>query len=88
MYRLVASNRFKKSLGDFLRQHTELKLVFQQKLAILQNNPHTASLKTHKLTGKLKNSLAFSITYEYRLVFTIIDHEIHLLAIGTHDEVY
>ena len=88
MYRLVTSNRFKKRLRDFLRQHTDLRVVTREKLLLLQLNPQTTSLKTHKLTGKLKAFFAYSITYEYRLVFDVKDREIHLLAIGTHDEVY
>lgn len=59
-----------------------------EKLALLQKNPHTSSLKTHKLIGSLKNRFACSITHEYRLVFRIQGKEIYLLAIGTHDEVY
>ncbi len=88
MYRLVLSSHFKKSIRSFLRQHRELRSTVFEKIELLQKNPYARSLRTHKLTGKLKDSWALSLTYEYRLVFDIIDQDIRLLAIGTHDEVY
>ena len=88
MRRLVLSQRFKKNLKDFLLKHRELENIFHEKIDLLQQDPHCPSLKTHKLTGKLKNYWALSITYEYRLVFAIDEEAIYLLAIGTHDEVY
>lgn len=88
MYRLVLSSHFKKNLRDFLRQHHEIHDTVFEKIELLQKDPRARSLRTHKLTGKLKDSWALSITYEYRLVFDILDQDIHLLAIGTHDEVY
>ncbi len=69
MRRLVLSARFKKNLKDFLRKPPELTKIFEDKIYLLQHDPHAASLKTHKLTGKLKNYWALSITYDYRLVF-------------------
>jgi addiction module RelE/StbE family toxin len=88
MRQLVLSSRFKKNLKDFLHKHPDLETTLPEKLNLLQQNPHTASLKTHKLTGKLKSYWALSITYKYRLVFSIEKDAIYLLAIGTHDEVY
>ena len=88
MFRLVLSKRFEKNLRTFLVKHPDLESVFQERLAILQKNPRDARLKTHKLTGKLKDFLGAWITYEYRLVFSLDKKSIFLLAIGSHDEVY
>ena len=88
MFLLVLSPRFKKNLRSFLNKHPELEPVFKEKLDALVKNPQHPSLKTHKLTGRLRNFLAASITYEYRLVFYVDKNNIFLLAIGTHDEVY
>jgi addiction module RelE/StbE family toxin len=88
MYLLVASTRFKKNLKLFFKKHPELKPVFEERTTLLQADPKNPRLKTHTLTGKLKGTFALSITYEHRLVFTIEETTIHLLAIGTHDEVY
>ena len=54
-----------------------------------QKNPFDKKLKTHKLSGSLKGSWAFSINYSYRIIFEFIDdNTILLIDIGTHDEVY
>jgi addiction module RelE/StbE family toxin len=54
----------------------------------LTNNPYTPSLKTHKLSGDLKDFWSCSITYEIRLRFKIVDDIVELIDIGSHDEVY
>lgn len=88
MYKLVLSQRFKKNLKDFSRKHPDMRDALRDRLTLLQENPGDSQLKTHKLTGKLKDYLALSISYEFRLVFSIEKDRIYLLAIGTHDEVY
>ena len=88
MRQLVLSNRFQKQLKNFLQKHPELRDVFREKLVILQKNPSDKRLKFHKLTGKLKDFFAVSITYEYRIVFCFDNDSMFLLAIGAHDEVY
>jgi len=44
----------------------------------------------HKLKGDLSKYHSCSLTYEYRIVLTlkIVDEEIILVNIGSHDEVY
>ena len=88
MYSLITPKRFQRNLKAFLVKHPEQESIFEEKLNILQTDPWDKKLKTHKLSGKLKNFLACNITYEYRLVFQIIENKILLLALGTHDEVY
>lgn len=88
MFQLVLSHRFKKNLKDFFRKHPELRITFTDKITLLQNDPGHTKLRTHKLTGKLKNYLAISLTYEFRIVFSLKKDAIHLHAIGTYDEVY
>ena len=88
MYRLVLSDRFKRSLREFVRKHPELHATVQERFEILSRNPRDPSIRTHKLTGKLKGLLAASITHEYRVVFYVEKDFIFLLAIGSHEEVY
>ncbi|MBI1810421.1 MAG: type II toxin-antitoxin system mRNA interferase toxin, RelE/StbE family [Nitrospirae bacterium] len=52
------------------------------------NNPFDPTLHTHALTGELKGKYACSLTHELRVVFKLHDDIVHLLDIGTHDEVY
>jgi mRNA interferase YafQ len=56
--------------------------------AKLSSNPFDPSLRTHALTGELKGKYACSLTYDLRVVFTLYNDIVHLLDIGSHDEVY
>lgn len=55
------------------------------------NDPFEAKLKTHKLSGKLKDLWSFSIEYDLRVVFFFTKDKPKravFVDIGTHDEVY
>ncbi len=54
------------------------------------DDPFAASLKTHRLTGKLGGCWAFSVDNDCRVVFLFIKgyQKVLLLDIGSHDEVY
>lgn len=90
MYDIITSDKFIKKSKKFLKRHPNLKDKFKNIINQLSLNPFEASLKTHKLKGNLKELYACSLNYEYRLILSIviIDNEIYLLDIGTHDEVY
>jgi len=88
MFCLIASKRFQKNLANFINKHPELEIILKEKLNFLQHNPNDSRLKTHKLSGKLKNCWAIWITYEHRLIFHLENKYIFLLAVGTHNEVY
>ncbi len=45
-------------------------------------------LHTHPLTGNLKGKYACSLTHDLRIVFKLASDTIHLIDIGSHDEVY
>ncbi len=81
---------YTRSEKKFFKQHKHLLDKYGTILKQLKNNPFEASLKTHKLKGELNKYHSCSLTYEYRIVLTIklIDNEIILINIGTHDEVY
>ncbi len=49
------------------------------------NNP---ILKDHKLIGEKSEYRAFSITGDVRVVYKIVDNEIWLYDIGSHNQVY
>lgn len=53
-------------------------------------NPFDARLRTHKLSGRLKDAWAFSVEEDVRVVFTFEENRSKALFfdIGTHDEVY
>ena len=63
----------------------------KQKIAIIRekifrNNCFDSRLKTHKLTGSLKDYWAFSVTYSERILFRFINEkEVIFYKIGTHE---
>ncbi|MEP0918408.1 hypothetical protein NC981_16380 [Leptolyngbya sp. DQ-M1] len=59
------------------------------KLEIFIANPFDPSLRTHKLSGKLKDLYSFSLEYDERVVFYFTeDGNAVFVDVGTHDEVY
>jgi len=70
---------------------TEIESAFWIKLELFVDDPFDARLKTHKLSGKLKNLWSFSIEYDLRVVFYFTKDKPKkaiFVDIGTHDEVY
>ncbi|RUT05845.1 hypothetical protein DSM107010_54330 [Chroococcidiopsis cubana SAG 39.79] len=52
-------------------------------------DPFAPSLKTHKLSGKLKEFWSFSVDYNERVLFYFIEEgKAMFVDIGSHDEVY
>ncbi len=89
MVEIIWDKPFLRILKKWKKMHPDLIANFQDTLTQFTENPFHPSLKTHNLSGKLKGYWAFSITYEYRLVFKFIsENKALLIDIGTHDEVY
>lgn len=61
---------------------------FQVRLALFIENPNDPVLKDHKLTGKRSTYRAFSMTGDIRVVYRIVDNELWLYDVGTHNQVY
>lgn len=86
---IVWDEPFLRNFRKWIKKHPDLKAKFEEKLTLFTEQPFHASLKTHSLTGNLKEYWALSITYEYRLVFKFLsENKVLLVDIGTHDEVY
>jgi addiction module RelE/StbE family toxin len=89
MIEILWDEPFLKILTKWKRKHPDLISKLEAKLTLFSSEPFHPSLKTHNLSGNLKDYWALSITYEYRLVFKFVDENKALLIdIGTHDEVY
>jgi mRNA-degrading endonuclease YafQ of YafQ-DinJ toxin-antitoxin module len=70
---------------------TEIENEFWIRLELFINDPFEAKLKTHKLSGRLKDLWSFSIEYDLRVVFFFTKDKPKkavFVDIGTHDEVY
>lgn len=71
---------------EYKKLSLEVKKLAEKKEKIFRNNPFDPSLKTHKLTGKLKDFWSFSIDYKHRIVFEIEDNEeIWFHTVGGHE---
>ena len=86
--KVVTSKRFNTKFVKLAKKRPQIiSLLFSA--AILLNSDHEAvSLNIHKLSGKLKERWAFSLTYELRIIFKWEDDKVKLLDIRYHDDVY
>lgn len=74
---------------DFEKQFKKLpdrvtKLAIKRE-QIFRNNNHDPRLKTHRLTGKFAGYWAFSINYQYRIIFKYVKEDIWFMDVGTHE---
>jgi len=84
------SDSFKKVFQKRIKS-TEIENEFWNRLEIFINDPFEAKLKTHKLSGKLKDLWSFSIEYDLRVVFYFTNDKPKravFVDIGSHNEVY
>ena len=90
MFTLVTTNYFLRRARKFLQKHPDLRERFAQVVDDLKQDPFAPHLAYHHLGSKLKDVEAVSITYNYRIIFTIEvrDKEVILLDVGSNDEVY
>lgn len=63
-----------------------IKKFAKEKEKIFRENPFDSRLRTHELKGEQKETLAFWITYSYRIKFLFLSNgEVLFLDIGTHN---
>ena len=83
------SSSFRKSFKTRIEQDEKLQLKFWRRLDKFCEDPFDPVLKTHKLSGELKELWSFSIDYDCRVIFEFIeDNKALFIDIGSHDEVY
>jgi len=89
-YALAWTDSFLRILRKFLRRHPDLQGIVADVLEQLEEDPFAARLRLHPLKGRHQGKHAVRLTYSYRIVLLlqVVDREIILLDIGTHDEVY
>jgi addiction module RelE/StbE family toxin len=86
---LVWGTDFKRVFKKLIRQNPVLRENLFNVLKLFQNEPFHPSLKTHKLSGQLKGLFAFSLSYDWRVVFKFTGKdEALLITMGPHDKVY
>ena len=81
-----SSPRFKKK---YEKLDENIKNKFKERLRLFLESPLNPILKVHALRGNLIGHKAFSITGDFRAIYTMLDKEtIKLVDIGTHNQVY
>ena len=79
---------FLKNYKKRIKPYPKLASQFTKQLTIFIKNPKETCLRDHKLVGKKKSFRAFSISGDIRVVYLIVNDEIWLYDIGSHNQVY
>jgi mRNA-degrading endonuclease YafQ of YafQ-DinJ toxin-antitoxin module len=89
-YSLVFSAHYEKIEKRFLKRHPDLLERYHKTLALLEQDPFQPALRLHVLQGQLTGLHAVSINLQYRITLEleVRAHEIVLVNIGAHGEVY
>lgn len=86
--KIFTTPRFERRLKAFIGLHPDLSKTVRKRMKEIANNPFSLNLKTHKLSGLLKECFASRVTYGYRIVFVVDNNELCFIDIGSHDEIY
>ncbi|MEK7497748.1 MAG: type II toxin-antitoxin system mRNA interferase toxin, RelE/StbE family [Patescibacteria group bacterium] len=83
MPKILYSKKFKKKLNKYSGKQKDR---IKSKIWVFVEEPYHQSLKTHKLTGELKDYWAFSIEYNLRIMFRFSRKDkVEFIDIGTHE---
>jgi len=64
----------------------DVKRLAEEKIEIFRRDPFDARLKTHKLSGALRDYWAFWINQKYRIIFSFWNSEtVRFHLVGGHD---
>lgn len=82
---IYPSTKFTKS---YRRLPARIQVLAKKKDKLFGNDAFHSTLKTHKLSGKLKENWAYSVDRRYRVMFRFVNKDkVVYLDVGTH-EVY
>ena len=89
MIEITFSPSFKRSFKKRLSKQPEMQERFWKKVEVFTKDPFDNQLKTHKLSGKLREVWSFAIDYDCRVLFYFSEkNNAVFFDIGSHDEVY
>ena len=89
MIKIVWDQGFKRIYQKKIKNNADLRRKFWAVMELFSKTPFDRRLRTHKLSGKLEDLWAFSVTYDCRVIFKFLNgDEILLIDSGGHDEVY
>ena len=80
---IIYSSKFAR---EYKKLPNEIKNQAEIREKIFRQNPFNPRLKTHKLSGKLKNFWSFSIGYKYRIIFEFTNQNtVYFHSVGNHN---
>ncbi|MGI8884837.1 MAG: type II toxin-antitoxin system RelE/ParE family toxin [Pyrinomonadaceae bacterium] len=86
---IAFSSSFKRAFKKKIAGKKERENNFWRKIELFKDDPFDPQLKTHKLSGKLKDLWSFTLEYDLRVIFAFADgKKVALVDIGNHKEVY
>ena len=89
MIEIAFSSSFRRAFKKSVAGNVSLETRFWERVELFRNNPFDPKLRTHKLSGKLKDLWSFSIEYDLRVIFSFAEqNKVILIDIGSHKEVY
>jgi addiction module RelE/StbE family toxin len=89
MIKIALSSSFKRAFKKNVAGNASLEAKLWERVELFKNNPFDPKLRTHKLSGKLKDLWSFSIEYDLRVIFSFAGQDkVIFVDIGSHKEVY
>ena len=75
MTQVAFSSSFKRAFKKRIEGRKELEQKFWRRVEIVIANPHDARLRTHKLSGDLREQWSFTVEYDVRVVFSFLPND-------------
>ena len=80
--KIIYSSKFAK---EYKKLPRKTKIIAEEKEKIFRKDQFDPRLKTHKLSGKLREYHSFSIDYHYRIIFEFKEKDlVWFHSVGTH----
>lgn len=86
--KVAFSSSFQRAFKKLVKGRKSVEEAFWAKVELFTEDPFDPRLKTHKLSGHLRQLWSFSVTYDVRVVFLIDERRALFVDIGDHDSVY
>jgi mRNA-degrading endonuclease YafQ of YafQ-DinJ toxin-antitoxin module len=89
-FRLIFTDTYNRSALRWLKRHPDLRTQYLKALKLLEANPYHPSLRLHSFSGRLQGLHSVSINLSYRITLELLvhDHDVILVNVGDHDQVY
>jgi mRNA-degrading endonuclease YafQ of YafQ-DinJ toxin-antitoxin module len=81
---IIYSSKFAR---EYKKLPNDIKDIAEEQETLFRKDPFDPMIKTHKLKGKLRGFLSFSIGYKYRIIFEFAKDKntVYFHSVGDHD---